>query len=100
MHSQASRVPTYLMPNEGRSWSGANIDHEKTAYLLVASALGLDAQNCWKKGLRLLVGFEGPPCIGLAAFNQKYADEKVDSDQRIILCMGRWVNLQDIHCWK
>ncbi|KAK0509832.1 hypothetical protein JMJ35_008226 [Cladonia borealis] len=79
----------YVMPNEGRSWSGANIDHEKAAYHLVTSALGLDARNYWKKGLRLLVSFEGPPCIGLAAFNQKDADEKVDSDQQITLYIGK-----------
>ena len=39
--------------------------------------------------MRLLVSFEGPPCIGLAAFNQKDADEKVDSDQQITLYIGK-----------
>ena len=64
----------YEMFSERMSWSEANIDHEKAVYHLVASALGLNAQTCQKKGLRLLVNSEGPPCIGLAAPNRKDAD--------------------------
>lgn len=73
----------YDMFNEGRSWRDANTDHEKAVYHLVASALGLNAQTCQKKGLRLLINPEGPPCIALAALNRKDAGGRVDSDRRM-----------------